>query len=578
VSISAARLIFDFIRWKNFLSTGNVWSEIKLNDVANALIIGDNGAGKSTLLDAICFVLYNKPFRKIKKGQIVNSINAKECVVEIEFHIGKKNYKVIRGIKPDIFEIWVDGILLNQNRNSRDYQSDLEDLILGMNFKTFTQIVVAGNANFLPFMQSAAADRRSFIEDLLNIKIFAGMLAIMKARFTNNKDALEKNRIEAKGKVEKKALIEKNIAKLTANNDDKILDLKNKNIQAKAQLIVYATEIEKHALVIKDNTDLVKDAAKQRNKHDKLIELRSKIKANHSSNEEHYKFFDSHDNCPTCKQAIEAAFKDEELLRLESKLTELEQGLKDITSNINDSHAKLTQYETYKALMNTADRELAKVGSLMDQVRSIIKQNEAEIVRLSTADTMITDSQDDLSLVTKEIDALEDVYSKLLEERTMIMTALDLLKDGGIKTKIIKQYLPIINKTINKYLQAMGFAISFELDETFDETIKARYRDEFSYANFSEGEKMRIDLALMFTWRTIAKMKNSVSTNLLVMDEIFDGSLDASGIDDFLKIISGFTSDSNVFIISHNQIQMVDKFKKVYKATKKKNFSHIEVI
>lgn len=573
-----ARLEFDSVRWKNLLSTGNTWTEIILNDVPNALIVGDNGSGKSTLLDAICMGLYGKPFRKIRKNQVVNAINGKDCEIEVNFHVGKKKYKVVRKIKPDDFEIYANGTILNKNSEIKDYQAYLEKFILGMNFKTFTQIVIAGSASFVPFMQETAANRRSFVEDLLDIRVFASMSTIVKQRLVENKDAIEKNKLEHKGKLEKKAVIEKNISKLKVDSANKIILLETENRLSRSELIVHSDAV---IALNKKKTDLeekVKDYKKHRVKHDKLLELRSKIKANYSTFEEHYKFFDSHDSCPTCKQLIEPEFKGEEQARLDAKLMELEQGVKDVEVKISQSQTLLAEYETDQRAIHDLSQQIATEGFLANQVRSSIKKNVDEINILNTSNTMLQDSENDLKQVILEIDELEAKHKELLYQRTMITTAADLLKDGGIKTKIIKQYLPIINKTINKYLAAMGFLVHFHLDETFDETIKSRYRDDFCYENFSEGEKMRIDLALLFTWRTIATMKNSVSTNLLILDEVFDGALDNAGIEDFLKIMSGLTQGSNTFIISHKQDQMIDKFKKVYKAVKRKNFSYIEVL
>jgi DNA repair exonuclease SbcCD ATPase subunit len=573
------KVTFKSIRWKNLLSTGNVWTEISLNKHENTLIIGDNGSGKSTLLDALCFGLYGKSFRKIRKGQLVNTINNKECEVEVEFEAAKKQYRVRRGIKPDVFEIWVDGTLLNQNRESRDYQLHLEKHILKMSMKTFSQIVIAGSRAYTPFMQLSAADRRNFIEDLLDIQVFSIMSAVNKSRLTTNKNEIDKVKIELEGKENVLKMIEMTIFRLEENNEDKIKSLTSE-IQSFRK---HMTMLDRDIILLKDaERDLkiiLADEPKVRSKYDKMLVLKSKIATNVAQQDEHYRFYDKNCVCPTCKQDIQEDFKNEEQDRLRLRLEELEKGIDDLNKEIEKHKDLLTEFKKDQIDLQNIQTELSMKARDRLNLADQIHKNENEIKRLSSGnDSILREQKENKEKTEQEIKDIEERLKVLHEENAIMTTAADLLKDGGIKTKIIKQYVPIINKTINKYLSAMGFLVSFELDEMFDETIKSRYRDGFSYDSFSEGEKSRIDLALMLAWRAIAKTKNSTSTNLLILDEVFDGSLDDTGIEEMMKIMQGLTSDTNTFIISHKKDQMIDSFKRVLRAKKKKNFSFIEEV
>lgn len=564
---------FGVIRWRNLMSSGNAWTEIPLNKWPNVLIVGDNGAGKTTLLDAITFVLFGKPFRKIKKGQMVNTINAKNCEVQIEFETNQKCFKIIRGIKPDVFEIWQDGILINQDSASKDYQAYLEKFVLGMNLKTFVQIDVVGKTSYVPFMKLNASDRRNFIEDLLDIRVFSSMSTIVKTELTDNKNSIEKVKVQIASALSKKALIENTGNMLSQNANKEKSDLLDENIKHTMEHNSLSVEIGRMEVILESLEKEIANYSKVRSKHDKMISLRGKIAANKDTHEEHYKFFDDHSNCPTCTQEIDEETKDRELCRIDTKLSELRKGLHDLDAEIVKSQAILDDLMDKQREHSKIQQEISTRTWKRKELTDRIQSNKDKISKLENSNDMIDQNNREMKLVEEEIENLEKQQAELLEQNTLLTTASDLLKDGGIKTKIIRKYIPIINKTINKYLQAMGFLVQFTLDETFDETIKARYRDEFSYESFSEGEKMRIDLALLFTWRHIAKMKNSANTNLLIIDEVFDGSLDNAGIDEFLKIMWGLTSDTNTIIISHKQDQMIDKFKKVYKAEKKKNFS-----
>jgi DNA repair exonuclease SbcCD ATPase subunit len=570
-------IIFKSVRWKNFLSTGNIFTEIKLNETANALIIGENGAGKSTILDALTFSLFGKAFRKINKPGLVNSVNQKGCVVEIEFDTNGKAYKVIRGIKPNVFEIYCDGLLLNQDSASRDYQEHLEKFVLKMNYKSFTQIVILGSASFTPFMQLSPADRRTVIEDLLDIQIFSTMNIITKQKLVANKDLLERNRIELVSKEEKKVFIEKTLSSLKTNNEEK-----KKHLQSQIELLGSSydrlgSDIEE---LEKERVQLVSqfpDHTKFKDRHRKLVGLQAKIEANLGRFEKEHSFFCDNNTCPTCSQSLDQTFKAEKIKDAETKITELEKGLGEINTQIEDAINSIAEVDRVMKKIDSITGDISVKRKERMHLGSTINDLEDQVDALDNADKIVIDNQTELDETILLIETMSKDREALLNDRKYIETAINLLKDGGIKTKIIKQYLPIINKLINKYLAQMGFFVNFNIDESFEETIKSRYRDEFSYHNFSEGEKMRIDLALLFTWRSVAKMRNSVNTNLLILDEVFDGSLDGNGTDEFLKIMWSMIGDTNTFVISHKTDQLFDKFQKVYRFSKIKNFSQLTV-
>lgn len=567
--------IFKIIRWKNLLSTGNMFTEIKLNDTSNALILGENGSGKSTILDALTFALFGKPFRKIKKPSLINSVNDKACVVEIEFSANGKEYKVIRGIKPNVFEIYCDDVLLNQDSSSRDYQEHLEKFILKMNYKSFTQIVILGSASFVPFMQLSPADRRVVIEDLLDIQIFSVMNTIAKQKMQTAKESLDKNRIEITGKEEKKSFIEKTIEKLKENNEEKRVLLQTSLLEKQNDLASIETTIQNKETERDDLIDQIGDHKKFKSKHTTLVALSSKIDTNLRHTKDDYDFFCVNDSCPTCRQTINEQFKNEELHKGKSKIIQLEKGLDDIQIEIDKTVETLHNMDKIVVKLNSVKNEIGVLNTRRSSIISLINDIEDQIETLQSSDTILSSNEEELANVIIELKNLNEERNNLLEERKYIDVAINLLKDGGIKTKIIKQYLPIINKLINKYLAQMGFFVNFNINEEFEETIKSRYRDEFSYHNFSEGEKTRIDLSLLLTWRTIAKMRNSVNTNLLILDEVLDGSLDTNGTDEFLKIMWNMLSDTNTFIISHKTDTIMDKFQKVYRFQKQKNFSRL---
>jgi DNA repair exonuclease SbcCD ATPase subunit len=568
-------LVFETIRWKNFLSTGNSWTEIDLNGAKTNLIVGQNGHGKSTILDALTFGLFGKPFRKINKGGLVNSVNGKDCRVEIEFVAYGKKYKIERGIKPNVFCVYVDGTLLNQDSASRDYQEYLEKFILKMNMKSFCQIVILGSASFTPFMQLSPADRRTIIEDLLDIQIFSVMSILVKQRIQENKEHLEMNRMLLKSAEEKKTYVERTLKNLRQNSDSRLEELNNQYeefAQQKKALLVkvqgLVDEKDKLAIEVADLSDIRKD-----------YERKMKTITSAAVYEDRYRndlgFINNHDQCNSCGQNITDEFKRVRKLQLEHEIrvwNNLKEDKKEesdkILDAINEKEQKAKRIQEIIAQIKADKQTMMHIVSTMNNI-------EDNIDKIKNADDLVKDSEEELAKTIKEINRLNGTITHFTNERVLIDTAMALLKDGGIKTKIIKQYVPIINKLVNKYLDRMGFFVNFNIDENFNEVIKSRYRDEFSYANFSEGEKLRIDLSLLLTWRSISKMKNSVNTNLLILDEILDRSLDANGTDEFLKIILNLTDDTNVFIISHKTDQLTDRFDKTFRFEKVRNFSRL---
>lgn len=568
-------IIFKVIRYKNLLSTGNIFTEIQLNAEPNTLIIGSNGAGKSTILDALTFSLFGKPFRKINKPQLLNSVNGKDCVVEIEFTTNNKDYKVVRGIKPNIFEIYCNGICLNKDSASKDYQEHLEKFILKMSYKSFCQIVILGSASFVPFMQLSPADRRLIIEDLLDIQVFSVMNSVIKKKFNDNRESLERNKIELSGKKDKEQYVISVINKLKQNNLDKRDELKNKYIDLQKMWEEISTEITNLTKTVEELQEKTNSLSALKKKHEKLVILQTKITTNKNRHEKELHFFIHNNDCPTCRQSINDEFRNTEIKKTKNKLTEFESGLNqistEITSCISDIHDKEKVMEEISDIQKQISKKNVISQNILEKQASLIK----EIDLLDSSDTLLQSNETELKTVQQNIEVLEKERLDLLAEKQYIDTGVMLLKDGGIKTKIIKQYLPVINKHINKYLMQMGFFASFHINESFEEQIKSRFCDDFSYQNFSEGEKTRIDLAILFTWRQIAKMRNSVNCNLLIFDEIFDGSLDINGTDEFLKIMWNVLENTNTFVISHKTDQLADKFNKVYRFKKQKNFSYL---
>jgi len=565
-------LIFHVVRWRNFLSTGNVWTEIKLDTSPNMLFVGDNGSGKSTILDALTFALFGKAFRNINKPQLCNSINQKNCLVEIEFTTNNKHYKVVRGLKPAIFEIHCDGVFLNQDSASKDYQEHLEKFILHMGYKACVQIVILGSASYKPFMSLTPADRRLVIEDLLDIQIFSVMSNIVKQRLQTNKEILERNRIEGLSFESQKSFIEKTINSLKQNSDQRRKILEDQ--LAFFQTEIKALEIEITALQVKRDEIAVKTKPYKslNNRHVELVGLMSQLKAKCDRNSADADYLMHTDYCSTCKQTIAEAHKKLELGALRLEAMTLGKGLSDITNSIDECVNQISDISTLMQELDRLRKDITIKETALSSKYTNVQSVKEQLIDLKSANQTMVNSQQELETVNHEIVRIQDEKKNLITERLYIDTAALLLKDGGIKTRILKQYLPIINKQINKHLKQMGFFVSFEINENFEETIKSRFLDTFSYENFSEGEKTRINLAILFAWRSIAKMRNSINTNLLIFDEILDGSLDANGTDEFLKIMWTL-KDTNVIVISHKQDMLVDKFKKTVKFQRKRNFS-----
>lgn len=566
---------FKTLKWKNFLSTGNVYTEIELDRNPSTLVIGDNGAGKSTFLDVLSFALYGKPFRKVNKNQLINSINKKDLRTEVVFHVGKHIYKIIRGAKPNIFEIWQNGKLINQDANARDYQDYLEKNILKLTHKAFSQVVVLGSTSFVPFMQLNSIHRREVIEDLLDLQIFSVMNTLLKERVNKNEKELQEIEFNVRTLEEKIKLTEEHIESLDADNQTKIrnnlykVEENNKEIEAlNSRVTVLNSDIDNLNKGINDQ-DTVK------NRYEKLKELRVKLNSKILDLKNQLSFYQENESCPTCNQEIDTQFKEDIVCSHNNKLSEINDGIEKMQQELKDAEdrieAIMEDQQKIISLQNDIKEMQWKESTLQDQCKSLLLENSE-----------LTDSKGSKAKKLEQLDKFISQKEKVLlskvkkiNDRNILSVISVMLKDSGIKTKIIKQYVPIMNKLINKYLAAMDFFVQFELDESFNETIRSRFRDDFSYASFSEGEKMRIDLSLLFTWRSIAKIRNSASTNLLIMDEVFDSSLDSSGTDEFLKLLNELTSDTNVFIISHKGDTLIDKFKHVLKFEKVKSFSRL---
>jgi DNA repair exonuclease SbcCD ATPase subunit len=566
-------IYFKKLRWKNFLSTGNIFTEIDLASKDTTLIVGINGAGKSTILDALTFGLFGKPFRKINKPQLVNSITQKNCLVEIEFSIGTNEYKIIRGMKPTVFEVYMNDKLLNQSAEMKDYQEILEKQIIKVNQKSFSQVVILGSATFQPFMQLPAGQRREIIEDLLDLQIFTIMNSLLKDKVLINSgsisDALnEKKIIDSKIELTKQHIQQINESNLKIISEkEKLIVETNKQIKELAKKYSkLEKEVEKIQADVGDNETVS-------NKLNKLSKLRHQIEAKVAMLNNDVDFFNNHENCPTCKQHIQEDFRVKTVEEKTNQIKETEEGLKLLTLEYDTANNRLKQIMNLNSQIQTLEMQKIECRTTINSLTKYSDSLAREIEKLKQVNENKSDNKiDDYE---QELKQIEKTYNDLIEERNVLTAAGVLLKDGGIKSKIVKQYIPVINKLINKYLSAMDFFVSFELDENFNETIKSRYRDDFTYASFSEGEKQKIDLALLFTWRAVAKLRNSINTNLLIMDEVFDSSLDMNAVDYLMNIIRDVSKDSNIIIISHKE-HMNEKFNNVLKFVKNKNFSQIQ--
>ena len=570
-----AGIMFKVVRWKNFLSTGDKFTEIQLDRNDSTLIIGTNGAGKSTLLDALSFALFGKPFRNILKPQLLNSVNNKNCVVEIEFTVGSAEFKIIRGIKPNIFEIYQNNVLINQEANSRDYQAFLEQNVLKLNHKSFHQIVVIGSAAFTPFMQLPAGQRRSIIEELLDIQVFSRMNQILKEKIARTKEAINDANNQLEIIAEKVRLQNKYITDVESLAKDQVRDKQQTIVDNQTAVALFKS---KNEILSKQLIELV---AKQKSlktvetKKNKLNVFGDKFDNSIKSLQENRAFFIDSTACPTCSQEISEATREKHISQCDTKINE-------ITETINKLQDELSQVEIQENTLMTeievfqnTQMDIVANNSSITALQTQINKLESEILKIEGTEGDIGGAMADLQAIYIVKERIAELKITHVDQQNYNFIASEMLKDTGIKTKIVKQYLPVINKLVNQYLQILDFFVLFNLDESFNETIKSRYRDEFTYASFSEGEKQRIDLSLLFTWRQIAKMKNSANTNLLILDETFDSSLDTDGIDNLMKILDT-VQDTNVFVISHKGDVLDSKFRNKIEFIKERNFSRVK--
>lgn len=569
-------IIFERIKFKNFLSYGNNFTEIKLNENKTTLLHGKNGFGKSTILDALTFALFGKPFRKVPKNGLLNSINKSDLLVELEFSIGEKSYKIVRGIKPNIFELYLNDNLIKQEAAIKDYQEYLEKYIIKTNFKSFIQVVILGSARYTPFMQLSASDRRTVIEDLLDIQIFSDMNVVVKDKLSSIKESindckynielykdkiqLQKHNIEENKKSSKDLILKKQEILQNTLNDIEVINSTIESLQNKNQ---------KYLSIISDKTQ-------NESKKQKLLTIESKLKDSIKKIEKENLFYQDNDTCPTCKQNLSVEFKTEVIEKNSVKKQELIEGSKKLISDLKNVKTRLEEISVINGVISNNNIEIAKLHSTINSSQKYTRIISEEIEQLNNYSNNLEEDNAKLQELIEKLDYSVEEYEKNVNEKSYYDFISLILKDGGIKTKIVKQYLPILNKYINQYLKQMDFFVNFNIDENFEEVIKSRHRDEFRYANFSEGEKTRLDLAILFSFRQISKLKNSINTNLLIFDEIMDGSLDSSGTDIFTNIISNLDSKTNVLVISHKNDQIADKFDRILSVEKVKNFSRIK--
>ena len=569
-------LYFKTIRWRNFLSTGNVFTEIQLDRSPSTVIVGENGAGKSTILDAICFGLFNKPFRNIKKPQLMNSVNQRDLLVEIDFRIGSNEYQIRRGVKPNIFEIIKNGQLIDQPGAAKDYQDILENQILKLNYKSFTQVVILGSATFTPFMQLSPYDRRIIIEDLLDIQIFSQMNALLKDRAAANKNeqtevTYQIDLIENKIDVQKKYLDQ-----LKQDIDAQIIELVNERNGLQAYVAEESFEAGEIQAEIQGLLTLIEDADGVQLKSSKASLLMQKLQDKDYKANKRLDFFVKNDHCPTCEQNIDLKMKTQKIAQTSQIIQSTQDGIAKLTEEQNKLTARLQEVNRIQVKIQNCQAEILTIQQDVATTNARIEEYNTKISGLKAKKDLPTEASTEIESLNSELKTRTEQKEQLVKDREVLEIAGHMLKDGGIKTKIIRQYVPIINKLVNKYLAAMDFFVDFTLDEEFNEVIRSRHRDDFSYASFSEGEKARIDISLMLTWRAVAKLKNSVNTNLLILDEVFDGSLDANGIEILMGLFNEL-HDTNIFVISHKGDMMIDKFRSLIKFEKSKSFSRIAV-
>ena len=568
---------FTKIRYKNLLSSGNTFTNFDLDRSQTTLIVGDNGAGKSTLLDALCFVLYGKGFRNLKKDLLVNSINQKDLLVEIEFTVGRKSYKVIRGAKPNKFELYVNGTMLNQDATVRDYQEHLEKNILKMSFRSFTQVAVLGSANFTPFMQLKSVERRRLVEDLLDISIFSTMQDILKKKVTQHNIDVRETKHETELLEERISGLNEQMSLLQKNRDKKIAKYENTIQETQNNINSVMKSIGVKQGEVKDKQKSISDRDPQGDRLKQALDVEKRLEDSQKKALKEIEFYQNNDDCPVCKQGLDEDHKTKCIKEKSDKVAELKTAVLSIGETIEASRNRMAEIQTVIGEIEEIQRkiglhqtEVLSNQKYIEKLNGEVKDLQSEINADSGVSDRLTSAEDDL-------DKLHTKKESLTDRQHYFDLATTLLRDQGVRQRIIKQYVPVMNKMINKYLAKLEFYVGFELNESFEETIKSRFRDVFKYDNFSQGEKMRIDLSLLFTWRAVARIKNSVNTNILILDEVFDSSLDSQGTDDFLKLLNSLNEKTNAFIISHKGDQLYDKFEEVVRFEKHKNFSRIAI-
>ena len=566
---------FHYVRWRNLLSTGNHWTRIDLDRSSDTLVVGENGSGKSTVLDALCFGLFGKPFRKISKNQLINSVNQKGTEVELEFTVNKKTYRIFRGIKPNKMEIWIDGSLLNQTAKVKDYQDNLEKNILKLNFHSFTQIVILGSSTFVPFMQLPSQQRREIIEDLLDIKIFTAMNSLLKERISVNREKfLEVSKIV---ELEREKLIvhQQYLNDIKSTSDVRVDKLKEEIRTSIKSIENLQEDIDKKNETLDELNKKITDEDELRTKIEEIRKIEIRLEYKRKTNKKDIEFFANNDVCPTCTQDITDEIKTTKINENDIKLKDIENAFIKLGEEYEKINNRLCEIKEVSNNIIQVTQSISDGNNQISSINKYMMKLKDDIEQEESTSHNERDERLKIENIEKQIVIEEKGKSEVVHQKELLDIAADLLKDKGIKTQIIKQYIPVMNKLVNKYLSAMEFFVNFQLDENFNESIMSRYRDKFSYQSFSEGEKMRIDLALLLTWRAIAKMKNSASTNLLILDEVFDASLDASGCDEFLKLLGLLSNDTNVFVISHKGDILADKFRSVIRFDKIKNFSQM---
>ena len=567
-------IYFKKLRWRNFLSTGNQFIEVDLAKSPSTLIIGSNGSGKSTLLDALCFSLFNRPFRTIKKEQLVNTINNADCEIQVDFETNGKQYRIIRGIKPNLFEIYCNDVLINQDASNVDYQNMLEQNILKCNYRAFCQVVILGSSSYEPFMHLRARYRREVVEEILDIRVFSHMDLLLR----HKQAELSKNIIDVRHRYdlmsEKYQLQKDHFEQIQNRDNTDIEDRKGQLKENEKSNYEYNQKLQLLNEKIISTKAEIWGGDKYTRKGTELSKLETKIETNLSNHKKTLSFFQNNDTCNTCTQPIDKVFKQQKINSEANKISELEAGLTQLTGEIKKNQSKIDEMNNIKDRINDLNISVAKINTSISEINRHSNRLDTEIAKLESEKDNTGKIAYELDQLKEELKTINVDKEKVVEEKKYIDIAREILNDTGVKAKIIKKYLPIMNNLINKYLQSMDFFVNFHLDEEFNETIKSRFRDTFVYNSFSEGEKLRIDLALLFTWRTIAKMKNSTNTNLLILDEIFDSSLDGSGTEDFFKILKSLTSE-NTFIISHKGDILFDKFTNIIKFEKYKNFTRL---